>query len=754
MLLAVDLGGTFTDLVLLDLERRALHVAKVLTTVPDPSAGVLDGARDLLAAQRVDPALVERVIHGTTLVTNALIERRGARTALLTTAGFRDALEIGTEGRYDIYDLGLIKPEPLVERRLRLEVPERMNAAGEPLQPLDEAAVRSLCGVLQAEGIEAVAVCYLHAYANPEHERVTERLLGERLPDLPVTLSHRVAPAMREYQRASTAVANAYVQPLVRRYLHGLEVGLGAAGVTAPLHVMLSNGGTGTVATAAAFPVRLVESGPAGGALAGSYWGARSGYREVLAFDMGGTTAKALLTERGEFAVAAESEVAPVHRFKRGSGLPLLVPMLRMIEIGAGGGSIARIGELGLPAVGPQSAGADPGPACYGLGGTQPTVTDADLLLGYLNAGAFAGGSMTLDTAAAASACRGLARRLGVDLAHAAWGIHELVNENMAAAARVHAAERGLDTRGYALVAIGGAGPVHACGVARRLHIGTVVVPPLAGVGSAFGLLRAPISFDLTRSYLVRFDRIALAPLAEILRDLEREGQRIVRAAGVAETAITVRRSVDIRYVGQGYEIRVEVPAGAVNQALLDTVRRRFEEAYARFYGRTSAGVPLEAVNWRVVVAGPALDLDPLPLSPTPSSASADRRATGAQFPVLPFGAPPDGVYSPAAVPVVPAQSEAAGAGTAGTDTKGAGAAGAGTAGTGAASAARRPVLFDPAVGPVDTVVYQRSRLAADFAVSGPAIIEEAESTTVVPPGWDVRAHDSGCLILQAGGAR
>ena len=396
LLLAVDIGGTFTDLLLLDPAREQSHVGKVLTTA-DPAAGVLHGTAALLAQAEVAPGAVARVIHGTTLVTNALIERRGARTALLTTAGFRDALEIGTEGRYDIYDLGLVKPEPLVERRLRFEVPERMNAAGAVLRPLAVAALERICAALRHEDVAAVAVCYLHGYANPAHEVATAEVLRERLPGLPVTLSHRVAPALREYQRTSTTVANAYVQPLAAGYLRRLQEGFGAAGIEAPLHIMLSNGGTATVDTAADFPIRLVESGPAGGALAGVFWGRHTGHDDVLAFDMGGTTAKAVFAARGELAVTAESEVARVRRFRRGSGLPLLVPAVQMIEIGAGGGSIARLGPLGLPTVGPDSAGSEPGPACYGRGGREPTVTDADLLLGYLDPLSFAGGSMTLD---------------------------------------------------------------------------------------------------------------------------------------------------------------------------------------------------------------------------------------------------------------------------------------------------------------------------------------------------------------------
>ena len=696
---AIDIGGTFTDLLILDGERQRCHVGKVLTTVPDPSAGVLQGIAALMEASGIAPEAVGGVIHGTTLVTNALIERRGARTALLTTAGFRDALEIGTEGRYDIYDLGLIKPAPLVERRLRFEVPERMNAAGVPIRPLETAALEPICDALQEEGIEAVAVCYLHAYANPAHERATVELLRERLPGLPVTLSHQVAPALREYQRASTAVANAYVQPLAAGYLHGLEDGLRRAGVTSPVHIMLSTGGTATVETAADVPIRLVESGPAGGALAGAWWGRLTGHGDVLAFDMGGTTAKAVFTEHGEFAVTAESEVARVHRFKRGSGLPLLMPTMQMIEIGAGGGSIARLGDLGLPAVGPRSAASEPGPACYGRGGGEPTVTDADLLLGYLDPHAFAGGTMTLDVEAARESLGVLAAALAMDPVRVAWGIHDLVNENMAAAARVHAAERGLDTRRYALVATGGAGPLHACGVARRLGLDTVVIPPLAGVGSAFGLLLAPLSFDITRSYVARLDRIECSTLAAILEELEREGRERVGAAGVADDRISVRRSADMRYAGQGYEIRVEVPPGTPDAALLDGVRRSFEQAYTAFYGQLCDGVPLEAVNWRVSVEGPRPDLGEVP-----EHMAARDDATGA-------------------------------------------------AAQAAVEPAHRDALFDGTGGFVSTPVYQRHLLAPDFATEGPAIIEEAESTTVVPPGWSVARGAGGCLLVRSASA-
>ena len=686
-LLAVDIGGTFTDLVLLDLAKHRLQASKLLTTYPDPSEAVLSGVRRLSSELGVPTSEVQGVIHGTTLVTNALIQRRGAAVALLTTEGFRDALEIGNEGRYDLYDLRLVKPTPLVERRRRFEVAERMSAEGTPLRPILADALHAVCDELLSEGIEAVAVCYLHAYANPSHELATAAVLAERLTGVSVTLSHQVAPTIREYQRTSTTVANAYVQPMTERYLRGLEAGLRGAGISAPLNVMLSNGGTCTVDTAAAFPIRLVESGPSGGALAGAYWGKRLGRDEVLAFDMGGTTAKAVLTDGGEFAVTSESEVAHVRRFMRGSGLPLLVPMIQMIEIGAGGGSIAHLNELGLPTVGPESAGSDPGPACYGLGGHRPTVTDADLLLGYLNPDAFAQNTLTLDPGAARESCAPLADALGLSVERVAWGIHELVNENMAAAARVHAAERGLDTRRYAMIATGGAGPVHACGVARRLGVDTVVVPPLAGVGSAFGFLLAPIAFDFTRSYLVRFDRIDIDHLNAILSHLEDDGREIVIAAGVPPEDIAVERTVDIRYLGQGYEIRVPLAHGVVERQTLEVIQSEFEQRYARYYGGLSEGVPLEAVNWRVVVAGPSLEVRP-----------ASR----------PSGGTPSGAGS------------------------------------------RRPALFDADEGFTDTPAHRRDQLSTGFTIDGPAIIEEAESTTVVGPGWHVRLDDTGCLVLES----
>lgn len=687
-LLAVDIGGTFTDLVLLDTATDAIAVGKILTSYPDPSEAVLEGISQLIAENETETDAIKQVIHGTTLVTNTLIERKGAKTALLTTEGFRDALEIGNEGRYDIYDLGIVKPQPLVERRLRLGVPERMDARGAVIKTLDREAVRGLCEQLRGEGIESVAVCLLHAYNNPQHENEIAELVQELLPEVALSVSHRVAPAMREYQRTSTTVANAYVQPITHQYMERVREGLRESGIDAPLNVMLSSGGTTTIETATDFPIRLVESGPSGGALAGVYWGRQVGFEDIFAFDMGGTTAKAILTHQGELSITTQGEVAHVHRFKRGSGLPLLVPMIEMIEIGAGGGSIARLNDLGLPAVGPESAGSTPGPACYGRGGTSPTVTDADLLIGYLNPDYFANGSIPLDSPSAERAYTGLAETLDVTPTRMAWGIHQLVNENMASAARVHAAEHGLDIQKYAMVSTGGAGPVHACGVAQRLNIQTVIIPPIAGVGSAFGFLLAPISFDFTRSYLTQLDQVDQDEINSILRQLEADGREIVRKAGVAEADIAVSYSVDLRYVRQGYEIRVPFSSGQIDDGTLGEIQAGFEREYLRFYGILCDGVPIQAVNWRVVISGPTLEITQVH---TEQSAG-------------------DTVNQLVAM---------------------------------------RPVLFGSADVPVETPVYRRGMLTAEFAVAGPAIIEEAESTTVVLPGWDVRVDASGCLVMK-----
>ena len=693
--LAIDIGGTFTDIVCADLSSGSLKVGKVLTTYPDPAKGVLEAIVHLLEKEDgFDVETVARAIHGTTLVTNALIERKGARTGLLITQGFRDALEIRREGRYDIYDLFLELPEPLVERRLRLDVPERLNVRGESLLRLDEDAVRKACEHLCREGVEAIAISFLHSYANPVHERRAEAIAREEFPHVPISVSHRVAPEMREYERTSTTVANAYVQPLALRYLEELERGVQAAGIEAPLHIMLSNGGSCSVETAAEFPVRLVESGPSGGALAAEFWCRRLGREDVFAFDMGGTTAKAILSERGagkgsrSFPIINESEVARAYRFKRGSGLPLLVPVLDMLEIGAGGGSIAHLSEMGLPVVGPESAGAFPGPACYGQGGEKPTVTDADLLLGHLNAHYFLGGSMPLHLELARQAVAKLAKTMQMPLERLAWGICRLVDENMANAARVHAAERGLDIRGYTLVATGGAGPVHACRVAERLGIGTVLIPPAAGVGSAFGLLLAPISFDFAISYVARLKTLDLNHLNQIYDDMESQGLAVMRDARVREAEVRVQRFADMRYVGQGHEIRVAVPLGPLAAHSLTRLRSAFDKEYRRIFGRLCDGVAIEAVHWRLTVSGPKPEMK--------TGVGRKRRSERRR-----------GFES-----------------------------------------SSRQVIFDPDAGPASTPVYNRYELPLEFRMRGPVIVDEKEATTVAPPGWTLTLDPTECLVL------
>ena len=525
--LAVDIGGTFTDLALEHDGRRS--TIKVLTTPSAPEQGVMAGVRDILQASGVAASEVGIVIHGTTLATNAVIERKGARTALLTTQGFRDVIAMGNESRYDQYDLNIILPEPLVPRHLRLPIPERLDNEGNVLLPLDIAAVRALVPTLRREQVESIAVGLLHAFVNPAHERRVRDILAEELPDIPVSLSSEVSPEMREWERFSTTVANAYVQPLMARYLRELADGLRGFGVAGPMFLMLSGGGLTTIDTACRFPIRLLESGPAGGAIFSATIARQCGIANVLSFDMGGTTAKICLIDDGKPQTARAFEIARVGRFRKGSGLPLRIPVIEMVEIGAGGGSIAHVDTMGRIAVGPESAGADPGPACYGRGGTEPAVTDANLTLGRYDPARFAGGTMRLDAAAAHDA---LAARVGGRLAltteMAALGVIEMVDENMANAARVHAIESGKTYEGRTLIAFGGGGPVHACRVAEKLGIRHVLVPSGAGVGSAIGFLRAPVGYEVVRSLYQRFSTFDVVAVNTLLADMEAEAMAVV----------------------------------------------------------------------------------------------------------------------------------------------------------------------------------------------------------------------------------
>ena len=681
----VDIGGTFTDLVVVDEATGTVRVGKVLTTPKDPAHGVEHGVQSLLDEAGLRAGDVRAVVHGTTLATNALIERKGARTALLTTAGFRDIVEIRREGRYDMYDLFIDPPAPLVPRHLRREVLERLLPDGAVLRPLDEDMARVEIRRLADQGTEALAICLLHAYANPLHERRLAAIASEVAPGLSVSCSSDVVPEIREYERASTTIANVYVAPLIARYLEDLERRLAALGVEAPLYVMQSSGGIALPPLARRLPIRLVESGPAAGALAAAQAARERGENRLLSFDMGGTTAKACVIDEGTPLVAREFEVARADRFKKGSGLPIRVPVIELIEIGAGGGSIARVDRMGLLKVGPDSAGADPGPACYNLGGRAPTVTDADLVLGYLDAGFFLGGRMRLDRAAAERAITTqVAEPLGLDVVQAAWGIHRVVNESMAAAARVHGIERGRDLRSYPLFAFGGAGPVHCWHVARILRVPRMILPFGAGAMSAYGLLSAPLAFDFVRTGRWRLDAADWDAVNRLFVEMEDEGRRVLQAAGVAADDVRVSRIAEMRYVGQGHEVEAAIPPGRLTSASLPTITGAFEASYRTLYHRLPQGVAIEALNWRITVTGPA--------------------------------------------PVLTLARAAAG-----TD-------------AGPAVKGSRAAWFAEAGGFVDTPVYDRYILGPGDELAGPVIVEERESTAVIGPGARCRV-DAGLAL-------
>ncbi len=601
MRIAVDIGGTFTDLAVLE-DGRIGEVVKTPTTPEDPSKGVEVGLRRLLDGRATAP--VSEVVHGTTLVANALIERTGAHTALITSRGFRDVLAIGQERRYDMYDLSLEMPRPLVPRRRRWEAGERVLADGTVELPLDFQEARRLARRARREGIESLAVCLLHAYRHPDHEQALAEAIRREAPQISVSLSSEVAPEIGEYVRTSTVVANAYTLPLVSRYLETLAHRVRGLQIEAPLRIMLSTGGLTTVDAARRFPVRLCESGPAAGALSAAFWASRDRPpADVLAFDMGGTTAKSCLVEGGTPLLARQFEVGRVHRFAKGSGLPIRQPVIDLMEIGAGGGSIAHVDRFGLLKVGPQSTAGDPGPACYGRGGTLPTVTDADLVLGYLNPDYFLGGEMALDQVAARRAIGGLAKELGMDRQQAAAGIHRLVNENMASATRMHAVERGRDLRRCTLVATGGAGPVHAWGVARALGIGSITFPPAAGVGSAIGMLTAEHAFDFVRSIPAPIGQVQWSEVRELVSRLADEGRSLLADARIRARDMSVSIAADVRYRGQGDSLTIELGA-SLGRAPDRRLERKFAAEYARIYGSTPPAVEPEVVSWRVRVGG------------------------------------------------------------------------------------------------------------------------------------------------------
>ncbi|RVT95746.1 hydantoinase/oxoprolinase family protein [Rhodovarius crocodyli] len=682
--LAIDIGGTFTDIVLFDEKTGRFAAHKELTTPSDPARGVVTGIRHLFAAEGTDAAKVDRVVHATTLFTNALIERRGAVTGLLTTQGFRDTLEIGHERKYELYDLHLPLPQPLVRRALRQEALERLAPDGTVEIALDAASVLAAADTLVAKGVESLAICFLHAYANPAHEREAARLIAERHPGLILSLSSDVSPQIREFDRSSTTVANAYVKPLAEKYLNRLSGDLAGIGITAPLFMMLSNGGLTHVDEAKRVPVQLLESGPAAGALSAAFFGERSGQRDLLAFDLGGTTAKLALVHGGEPLVVHKFEAGRERRFTAGSGLPLNISTIELIEIGAGGGSIAAHDALGLLKVGPRSASSVPGPACYARGGTEPTVTDGNLLLGYLDADTFAGGTMKLSTQAAETAVGRLADEAGMDLPRTASGIHAVVNETMAAAARVHVAEQGHDPRDFALLVTGGGGPLHGCELARRLGISQVICPPGAGVASALGLLLAPARVDRVATVTRRLDGLDHAALEAEYAALEAEAQAVISATLGAGARLTIRRSADLRFVGQGYELITDLPAGPYGAETEAAIREAFQAGYERVFSRRPAVAAIEIINIRVSVtsaaAGGSLDPD-VPVAAEGAAQTGTRQAR--------FG---DAAYS-------------------------------------------APVL-------------DRRRLAAGSEVIGPAIIEEAMSTLLIPPAARAVVEASGNIVI------
>jgi N-methylhydantoinase A len=692
--LGIDIGGTFTDLVVYDHDTGRRWSRKVLTTHDDPARAVVAGVAGLLDQARLEPRGFARTVHATTLFSNALIERKGAVTGLITTAGFADTLEIGRERKYELYDLAIVRPEPLVPRHLRREVTERTRADGRIARRLDTRMLAARAAALVRDGVEAIAVVFLHAYANPRHEAQAARLIAKRHPGVAVTTSHEVAPEIREYERASTTAANAYIKPLAQRYLALMARRLAELGLPAPLLLMLSSGGLTHGQEAQRVPVQMLESGPAAGAIAAAFFAQPDSGGRVLAFDMGGTTAKLSLVDGGEPLTAYRFEAARQRRFIEGSGLPIRISTIELIEIGAGGGSIASVDEIGLLRVGPRSAGSHPGPASYGLGGREPTVTDADFLLGYLNPDYFAGGEVAVDMQAAIAAIEGLSRRLGLPSTEVAWGIHDIVNENMAGAARVHVAERGRDPRDYALLCTGGAGPVHAYSVARKLGLGRVICPPSAGVASALGLLVAPARVDRVATVGLRLDGGSLAALEAAFARLEDEARAVLALTGLKLETATVERLADGRFLGQGFDLVVPLPPGPYQDREADRValRTAFETAYRGKFALTPPGVPVEFINIRVAVRAPV-------------SGSEVVRA--------------------------------------------------GQAGHGARTALKgtRRAWFPQADGWVESAVYDRYRLGVGDELTGPALVEEEGSTLVVGPGTTAHVAESGNIVMTLGRA-
>ena len=685
--LAVDIGGTFTDVVLLDAASGRVVVDKTLTTPSAPLDGVRTGVEQLLAKAGVRPGdITAPIVHATTLITNALIERKTGRAALVTTDGFGDTLLIRDEHRYDMYDLQIEFPEPPIARDLTFELEERTAADGRVVDEPSTEALDALAERLGAAEVDAVAICLLNSYVNAANELAVAAHLRERL-GVPVCISAEVSPQIREYPRMITTACNAATMPVIGPYLDELQRWLAAEGFGGGVLMMLSNGGVVSADDAAAVPIRLVESGPAAGALAGTWFARRLGEQRLLCFDMGGTTAKACLIEDGEPSLTNVFEVARAYRFKKGSGFPVSAPSVDLVEIGAGGGSLAHLDQFGLLKVGPESAGSDPGPASYGNGGTEPAVTDADVVLGMLDPAAFLGGDMPLDAGLATHAVGTVAASLGLDTDETAAGIYEIVAQNMAAAARMHAIEQGVDLRGVSVLAFGGAGPVHACAVAELLESDRVVFPVNASVLSAFGTLVSPVRIDLARSMPTRLDAVEASVRDALLDELRAEGRRVLSAAGVPDGSVRYRYGLDARYAGQGNEITIWVDAGDAWTVGDDEVVDVFESEYRRIYGLAIPDVPVEVVTWRLSAAAEIGLVEPDPV------------ATG----------------------------------------------------EGAAAIGTRPVRFGRAARPVEVPVHRRTELGAGVVLDGPVIVEERETTAVIRPGWTAEVGKDGSIIATRG---
>jgi len=681
--LAVDIGGTFTDVVLEKAGDR--YSTKVLTTPHDPEQGVIEGVSALLAETGITPSEIELVIHGTTLATNALIERKGALTALVTTEGFRDSVEIAYEHRFEQYDIYMERPKPLVPRYRRLTVTERLASDGSVLLPLDEDTVRALVPTLKEQKVEAIAVSLLHSYANPAHEKRVGEILQDALPGVSITLSSDVCPEIREYDRTSTACANAYVQPMMARYLGRLRDGFATRGIACPLLLMMSSGGITTVETAMAYPIRLVESGPAGGVILALNIAAENAVTKALSFDMGGTTAKITLIDGLKPQISRHFEVARMYRFLKGSGLPIRIPVIDMVEIGAGGGSIASLDELGRINVGPESAGSVPGPAAYARGGTEPTVTDADVTLGKIDPGRFAGGKVTIDGNLSKTAIdRVVGKPAGMSSEIAAAGISEIVTENMANAARVHAIENGKETAERTLIAFGGAAPLQASRLAGKLGIDRIIIPQGAGVGSAVGFLRAPIAYEVVRTRFLSLKKFDPAMVNDLFAGMRAEAEAVVRLGAPSE-ALTETRTAYMRYRGQGHEISVDLPVQDYSAEDVRILTEGFDRDYRARYSRTIPNLEIEALTWTLSLA-------------------TDR--------TLPDAAPAVAeTYTPEA------------------------------------DGYRQ--MFDPDIGAmVEAALYDRFALQPGATIPSPAIIIEDETSTVVANGFTATINTLGQIVL------